>query len=214
MMATDMVDLIVGQQKKLFRVHKYVLCKKVPYFDKMFKGAWKEASDKIGIVSEDTVEAFDLLIAWVYFDTIRPLERISSDRRFSWDPIPFWKLADKFCPPKLQDEIMDISHTSYHTSNVVLSHNQIESCYKDTLEGSPLRRYAVQTLIYVLFNFDNVLAWSITTFQAALKSNDDLAKDYLTAVRGIRQKSTPDPRMLPKCDFHAHEKGSPCSYAI
>ena len=38
-----MVDLFVGPEKKLFRVHKSFLCNKIPYFDKMFNGGFKEA---------------------------------------------------------------------------------------------------------------------------------------------------------------------------
>ncbi|TVY30925.1 hypothetical protein LHYA1_G000752 [Lachnellula hyalina] len=40
-----MVDILVGPEQKAFRVHKHLLCTKVPYFHKMFNGGFKEASD-------------------------------------------------------------------------------------------------------------------------------------------------------------------------
>jgi len=42
LMGTEMVDLYIGPEKRHFRAHKKLLCSKVPYFEKMFKGQFLE----------------------------------------------------------------------------------------------------------------------------------------------------------------------------
>ncbi|KAH6669005.1 hypothetical protein B0J14DRAFT_488100, partial [Halenospora varia] len=66
----DMAELYVGPQMKLFRVHKELLCKKIPYVRKMFQGGFQEAQQNSATFSEDTEEAFDLLMGWIYTDSV------------------------------------------------------------------------------------------------------------------------------------------------
>jgi hypothetical protein len=62
MMGTEMVDIYVGPKERLFRVHKALLCKKVPYFDKMFNGEFREASQNVAKFPDDHPAAFDRLL--------------------------------------------------------------------------------------------------------------------------------------------------------
>jgi hypothetical protein len=211
MMGTDMVELKVGPQKQLFRVHKAILCKKVAFFDKMFNGGWKEASNNSATLPEDSPESIDLLIGWVYSNTIRPLTVHGSADTYSWQPVPFWELADKLCLPELQDRIMDAWIRLFNAKNFLLGAPQIEECYNLTAEGSPIRHYACQSFVFGTLTFVES-AWPIASYQPLLKKNDDLARDFLLALRGQAGIAPSDPRKLPKCDFHVHEKGAPCSY--
>ncbi|KAF4626405.1 hypothetical protein G7Y89_g11754 [Cudoniella acicularis] len=70
---TEMVKLYVGPQKHLFRVHKKVLCEKIPYFRSMFEGGFKEAGENSASFPKDTVAAFDALLSWTYTGKLRPL---------------------------------------------------------------------------------------------------------------------------------------------
>jgi hypothetical protein len=67
MIGTDMVDIYVGgehfrEPNKLFRAHKALLCSKIPYFDKMFNGGFKEAIENVANLPEDHPQSFDVLI--------------------------------------------------------------------------------------------------------------------------------------------------------
>lgn len=68
-----MVKLKVGVDNKqqCFSVHKGILCKRVPYFDRMFGASWKEGREGIASFPEDSIEAFDLLLEWIYSAQVR-----------------------------------------------------------------------------------------------------------------------------------------------
>ena len=96
-MGTETVDIHVGVNKEHFCVHKEILCAKIPYFEKMFKGGFKESSDGSATLPDDRSESFDLLLGWVYHNTIRPLSIIERDGKgvgtTSWSAVPFDGLA-------------------------------------------------------------------------------------------------------------------------
>jgi hypothetical protein len=50
-----MVDIYVGPSK---------ICFRIPYFDKMFNGSFKEASNNTAFLPEDDPASFDLLADW------------------------------------------------------------------------------------------------------------------------------------------------------
>ena len=61
---TEMVDIYVGPSKKRFQLYKAKLCTRIPYFDKMFNGNFKEASVNVAYLDDDPA-SFDLLADWV-----------------------------------------------------------------------------------------------------------------------------------------------------
>jgi hypothetical protein len=70
-LGNDIVTLKVGENEDEFVVHKKLLCSRIPYFDKMFQDPWQESVASIATFPEDTPESFDLLITWLYTNTIR-----------------------------------------------------------------------------------------------------------------------------------------------
>ena len=90
----------------------FVLCKKIPYFEKMFKAEFKEVTENQATFPEDNAESFDLLLGWVYHNSIRPLtvlrkDGTSNESFESWSRNKFSILAEKLCLSDLQDQIMD-----------------------------------------------------------------------------------------------------------
>ena len=79
MLGSEMIDIYVGPTKKLFRVHKAVFCDKIPYFDKMFSGGFKEALEHSATFPEDSPEAFEVVVEWVYTGVLKPQEFIGVD---------------------------------------------------------------------------------------------------------------------------------------
>jgi hypothetical protein len=53
-----------------------VLCEKVPYFDKMFNGAFNEGVEGVATLPEDEPAAFDLLMGYLYTGTVRPYPQL------------------------------------------------------------------------------------------------------------------------------------------
>lgn len=118
-----MVDILVGPDKKLFRVHKSFLCRRIPYFDKMFNGAFKEAGG-VAELPEDDPAAFDLLMEWAYNSNPRrlrdlvPITGSDTVSRPSWDVVAFYALAMKLCLPDLQDLIIIVLLRYHKRTNV------------------------------------------------------------------------------------------------
>ncbi|TGO83567.1 hypothetical protein BPOR_0626g00060 [Botrytis porri] len=100
----QMVEIRVGEELKLFRVHKSLLCTRVPYFDKILSKGFSESITNSAVLQEDNTEAFDVLVDWVYTNRLPP-EIASGIRRYI--------LADKICPPELMDQVMDRIRTEY-----------------------------------------------------------------------------------------------------
>ncbi|TGO48339.1 hypothetical protein BCON_0243g00110 [Botryotinia convoluta] len=104
----EMVDLIVGPEKAVFRVNKSLLCNQIPYFDKMFNGGFKEATDGLASFPEDFPEAFDILIQWIYSGRLRWFDIGTAAAGASWDFLKFYCLAEKICLTQLADLALDI----------------------------------------------------------------------------------------------------------
>ncbi|PMD32303.1 hypothetical protein L207DRAFT_590597 [Hyaloscypha variabilis F] len=68
-MGTEMVDIYVSPSKPLSRLYKSKLCARIPYFNKMFNGAFKEATENTAYLLEDTTSSFDLLADWTNHPT-------------------------------------------------------------------------------------------------------------------------------------------------
>lgn len=215
-----MVELYVGEGKKLFRVHKTFLVNKIPYFKKMFCGGFAEAATNSATFPEDDEESFDLLIEWVYTGKVRKLEsRAIGDllrtSPSSWAVTKFYALADKLCINELMDGIMNVLISHYKEGTRLPGTSTVEWVYERLGEGSPLRKFVHWSMHYVLTEIrqNNVARrWPLEEIIKCQQKYPDFALDLLTAFRaqtpGERVK---DPRQVPLCTFHCHGKDEPCS---
>lgn len=69
-MGTEMVDIFVGPEKQLFRLHKHLLMQKIPYFQIMFTINMRETFENAATLPEDNPEVFGFLCAWIYTNEI------------------------------------------------------------------------------------------------------------------------------------------------
>jgi len=68
-----MVDIVVGPNQKLFRVHKDLLCSKEPYFQAMFNGGFLETTDQAAKLLEDDPDMSGLFLGWLYAGRLTPI---------------------------------------------------------------------------------------------------------------------------------------------
>jgi hypothetical protein len=64
----------------------------------MFKGGFKESLENKTLFPDDDAGSFDLMLEWVYFGKIRPLDVVYGPdvaSILSWNPILLYKLAQK-----------------------------------------------------------------------------------------------------------------------
>lgn len=181
----------------------------------MFSGTWKESSTSLATFPDHSAESFDLLIDWVYSGTIRTLT-IKTDAGFTvnyWNPVRFYQLADKLCIPELQDKIIDFWRETDLTLNIISHPDRFGDVYKLTPVGSPLRRYAQQTMAWLLLAFSETPAHLNSKYEPLFTKYPEFLTEFLSTIRGTVGTPPKDPRKLPKCDFHIHDRDVPCSYS-
>jgi hypothetical protein len=142
MIGKDMVDLYVGPAKEHFHVHRAAICTKIPYFEKMFRdGGFAESYTKSATFAEDDPESFDLLLGWVYHDSIKvPAVKTDGedDPELSWKPNSLYRLAEKICLPQLQDQVVDMVRESDRQTCCLPSTDTMLQAYSETREKSGL----------------------------------------------------------------------------
>jgi hypothetical protein len=126
--------LFVGPEATLFRVHKKILCDKVPYFDKMFNGGFLEATEMKAILPEDDPVVYGLLLEWVYSGCYAKLDikdHTSSSGPFI-ERIKLYAFAEKICLVPLMDYTMTTLISNYHHHMKALSDVAMLLAYKLT----------------------------------------------------------------------------------
>ena len=219
-----MVDIYVGPSKKRFRLYKAKLCTRIPYFDKMFNGISKEASDNVAYLKEDDPASFDLLADWANHPTtsesprwIRELTTIKhkeGNKVASWDPVRFYSLAEKYCLPELQDLIMDALVQYHKEQNELPSVDFVFRAYKHTSTGSPLARYCAESIFYVMEEAAEDDKWPTKEVAHLFRELPTFASEYISVQRkrkgGFHFRGA-DPRGASPCYFHTHGRDKPCA---
>jgi hypothetical protein len=218
-MGTEMVDIYVGPSKVLFRLYKSRICARISYFDKMFNGNFKEASENTAYLPEDSPASFDLLADWANHPTekkcprrIRELETVLDDDEqevASWDAVGFYSLAEKYCLPELQDIIMDKLLKYQKRWNELPSVEFTIRAYEQTSVGSPLANYCTRAMAYIVGTNgkDNGLEehWPTSDIARLNRELPNFAEALLRVQREMAQDSgVSDPRVMRSCGFHAH----------
>ncbi|TVY35863.1 Kelch repeat and BTB domain-containing protein [Lachnellula occidentalis] len=217
LLGTEIVELFIGKEKKLLRVHKALLCQKVPYFAKMFQGGFKEAAENSATFPDDSEESFGLLIEWVYTGKVRPLAEISIDKVLAanWSMINFYTLAEKICLTNLKDQILDC-HRLYQTGrNELWDFPRMRKAWNTTAENSGLRRYAKDSLIYIFMAAKHPSAlttWTTSGLVEMAVEDNQLFVLTLDAIRTHSHDGTKptDPRQAATCHYHSHGKDEVC----
>jgi hypothetical protein len=206
-MGTEMVDLYVGDKEKHFRVHKKLLCSKVPYFDNMFNGSFAESQTDTAKFPEDGPIAFDILQGWLYTGRLRKalIRHSNGDVTSSWCPCEVYSLAEKLCLPSLMNELMDqwVGCDQEHCVLPVLE--IIARAYIHTSANSEPRRYVSRVVHYLLCDSSVIEApriWPTDEIHKLMMQYPALNLDVLRLMRmHTRIGPVEDPRNLPRSSF-------------
>jgi hypothetical protein len=210
----EVVELSVGPGKKIFRVHKAILCDKLPYFAKMFNGSFKEGQDLKASFPEDSPQSFDILLGWIYFGKIRRISTKAAPRKHLWNAFDAYGLGDKLCVKDFMDSVIDIYINWLATAKLYPHAEMISEGFEKTPRGSPFQRFLCHLLHFVIvraaYCFNNLS--KVVGVHKVLGTNEDLRLDLL-----VRMMSHPpgsdveDPTKLERCKFHQHGENEPCT---
>jgi hypothetical protein len=217
---TEIVNLHVGSdlQRKHFRVHKALLCKKIPSLKKKLIGN-KEWPEGVAIFPEDNPESFEILMKWVYSGALSTLAYPRDSEgveRGSVNILSLYVLLDKLCLHRLMDELVNRYIEHCLEGNFFLSRGNIDAIYTVTREGSPLRKWATYSLYFFLHGaspISDILTehWPISAVHELMVRHPSVLRDYLELVRKLPPGEAPkDPRYVSKCTFHKHSEDKEC----
>ena len=134
-MGNDIVEVIVGESKKTFKVHSGLLSGKSEFFRAAFEGKFREGQDQRIELPETSETTFRGLLLWCYTGQVLESSENPTDVPLR-SLVSLYAFAD-FCGiPKLQDDTID------QIVNTLVAGRTMPPriVYECTRTGSPLRR--------------------------------------------------------------------------
>ncbi|KAF2435921.1 hypothetical protein EJ08DRAFT_692493 [Tothia fuscella] len=141
----ELVTIEVSPEKKLFQIHKGLICHHSEYFRGAFKGGFKESESKLVTLKEEVDHlAFQAFYQWLYTGKIRDDEdeiswEASRDCQFLFNTYIF---GDAHGIPDFQNTIVDRMYTSFMDKSAIPV-TYIKNLYEHTTKGDNLRRFLV-----------------------------------------------------------------------
>ncbi|CAG8954342.1 hypothetical protein HYFRA_00005966 [Hymenoscyphus fraxineus] len=211
-LGTEMVDIYVGPEKKLFRIHKKPLCERIPHFKRTFEGEFKEADEGVSILEDVNADAFDKLIDMVvYHGNIKSL---GAESAMAYDPVELYVLADRYLVPNVCDRIMDRLIERHQRCKELPSVEFAKSVYTKTPHGCKLREYCLLAMKFVYCPKAKLAGYEASWPIEALREFQETILDFHDDFTRIAREDPQDPRYIDKkskCRYHLHEGGLVCS---
>lgn len=149
--ASDIVSVIVGKKRTVFKFHSHILMKKSPFFQKCLTSGMIEQQTNEVILPEDSSRAFEIVAAGVYSRGRNTAKAVlsgdDSDVRLV---MRAWVLADKYCMPNLQNGLIDELGSFWKRHYVHPSYLSWVADHTD--DKSPLYRLVMDQMAYELKN--------------------------------------------------------------
>ncbi|KAF7885358.1 uncharacterized protein EAF01_011423 [Botrytis porri] len=216
---TRIVRLEVGTgfDQAVFTVHKTILCEKIAFFDKMFNGKFLEGITHCAKMPEDNIEAFKLMIGWVYSGVIEPGIGLTfaNGNSASTPLLELVILAEKYDINALVDATMDYLIKLLQVKRIIIGESLWVYTYENTRRTSKLRLFFTRTAIYAMRFKDGEFTsspkfWTVKAIHSILSRNPEILMDYLALTQGVKLQE--DPLMAPSCDYHRHEVNEECPH--
>ncbi len=135
--ASKMPIIEVGHESRIFRVHKDLICDRVPLFKSSVMGEFKERVTKYLDCQQDEPDTFERLITWMYDGgVIKPEESQGGD---STALVGFYILAGKYCLEGLKNGIMDALRRWYRRR--ILDSNALRQIAADGPAQSMMKKF-------------------------------------------------------------------------
>ncbi|KAJ8071945.1 hypothetical protein OCU04_002249 [Sclerotinia nivalis] len=174
-----MVDIHVGTDENSahFKLHKSILCTKVPYFEKMFNRRFLEGTTNSATLPEDDPELFNILVSWIYSGQIPALHNRPEDdlEWLAWD---FYVLADEFYLPDLMDQTLDVCLISMSKGNWMPRVGVLQRMHDCSIrKSSGMFRLVAAFVCYILCTYratKDEEDWPTRELHTILGNNEDL----------------------------------------
>ncbi|KIW13660.1 hypothetical protein PV08_08851 [Exophiala spinifera] len=193
LLTSSLVDVYVGASSTHWTLHEQLLCHYSPFFATKLHADDKEEERKqrgnksYSLPDEDD-EPFELLVAWLYSQSIRP-PKVEND---IGPLLELYLLAVKLEVEKLQSDVVETVRDYYHSTSTYPGLRRVQYIYSETDEDNEMREMMVSAVARQLTTSDKIAAHWAT----ALQRNGQLAVDIIRAIQQwhIEERSIPDAR--------------------
>jgi len=140
------VDIKVGPEKRLFKLHKQLLCDASPYFEAALNGQFKESNDQTIEMQDEAVSMFERFQLWIYSGNIRGIRETLKD--ISWEIlVKLYIFGEARQMPLLQNHAVQSLIFKSHNENLIPC-ACLSLVYDNTLENSTLRRLFIDWYVH------------------------------------------------------------------
>src|SRR5450432_4081864 len=142
-LGSEILDVLVGPQMALFKVHKKLLCDKAPGFRALVgRDPQSSAIKDVGMDER----AFEILVGWLYSGSVRPIVVVGrpgvvvKDVMMSelWDRVRLCCLAENYRASTLMDPVMSSIVDLCKAKGLMPTLGQMDYCFKNCVDGSML----------------------------------------------------------------------------
>jgi hypothetical protein len=222
----EMVIIKVGPEEKMFMVHKKLLCDRSDFFLKAISNGFEEG--RTGIISfpEDTEEAFNKFLTWLYTGNIAlPSFPTTGNLRRSFEQadvvnehlIPAIVLGDKLCANEFMNKAMDSFADFYEVHHLIPSAVTTHNVFQQLGAQSKLcQNTAGKFSAFVTMTGHDRTKGHIQNYMDVCKDNPEFFQavfewqhkygDKFRAGMNFHTLS----KELGRCFFHVHAKGEIC----
>lgn len=200
--------IYVGPKKTKFNLHENLLCDKSEYFRTAFRSSFKEAEEKTLSMPEDSVDAFEYLVNFLYapkFTLQAPESEFMMGVYFE-----LYILSSKLCIDTLQNAVIDTMlrfFRAYNFKSPYLRPAHVQFIYENTTPTSKMRDLVAQlTILNGISGVHGIYGGSASSaWDGLLQTNAELAFDILKIMRPWAPKATDlSISFDTPCLFHAH----------
>ncbi|KAI1620357.1 hypothetical protein EDD37DRAFT_176471 [Exophiala viscosa] len=221
---SNIITVIVGEEKLTYALHESILRSRCPFFDKCLSSGMQEELEKTVRLPEERPSAFNILVQWMYTDRITT----------GWTDaglVYSYALADKFCMTGLQNAIIDHvraqqGYTDCKKRRVIMSPRLLETVWKHA-EGSKLSQFVVDKLHYdVVTKTHHYTADTGGHFTEGFRRLAETCPQAANALlwkfidsRQVQRQNggkedLRNPATLIGCVYHVHKEGEKCKAAV
>ena len=140
-----MITIVVGAEKKKFVLHKELVCREAPYFDRMFNGNLKEAKTQKCSLQEEEPSTFELFVSYIYAGHFPADVKAVTGIIPVYEPIiKFYILADKLLMSKeVKTAALEAFSEARSSSYLHMNGAVMELVLNRTADDCPMRKLTV-----------------------------------------------------------------------
>ncbi len=203
----DFVNIYVGAKRKKYSVHSSVFLSQCPWFEESENWFAEGAEDASLYLKDESVEALELFLEWLYRGSIRPM---CADADFFDDcgHGELYLLAGKWKTEILQNHVMDSLLDWCREHDGWVEPKEIRIIFDQTASSSPLRHFVIRQTAHFLSTSD--WADEEDEWRELLDIGGDFAFEVMKALRDSARRKIKSPGDQANCDFHIHVSGNRC----